>query len=337
MRKTLGFTLLELMIAMFIGILLLGGVIATYVGMKATTNDTMSIGELQEKGRLALSILRRDIEQVGFWGTFYDEGFTEDNQIAPNNPGNDCAGSINNGSFPNNQPADFRPITAVFTQNGNAMDCINNAVNNSEVLQVKFLEGDPVTITGLNPDMSEVSNSQFYFIAQQEQAQFIAGNNVGVMPSVNATLWPYSHHVYYLSEETQVINNRSLTIPVLRRQRLRVGGMTDELVIEGVERIRFVYGLDTDYDGRIDQYRNTRSMSLADWGNTRGILSLQMFVLVRALEPDPSFGVKSRTYILGNDNAADTERTLTFTDSFRRTVFTTTVSMYNMGDSSWSI
>ena len=86
MRKTLGFTLLELMIAMFIGILLLGGVIATYVGMKATTNDTMSIGELQEKGRLALSILRRDIEQVGFWGTFYDEGFTEDNQIAPNNP-----------------------------------------------------------------------------------------------------------------------------------------------------------------------------------------------------------------------------------------------------------
>ncbi|WP_462154155.1 PilW family protein [Pseudoalteromonas piscicida] len=335
MNKIRGFTLLELMIAMFIGVLLLGGVIATYVGMKATTNDTMSIGELQEKGRLALSIMRRDIEQVGFWGTFYDQGFTDDNQAAPANPGSDCSGGINNGSFPNNEPANFRPIWATFTTNATAMGCITKARPQSEVLQVKFLEGSPVEITGLVPDAGAIQSTRYYFIAQQEQAEFIAGGNVGNMPSVNATLWPYSHHVYYVSEEQQVINNRTITIPVLRRQRLHVnGGMKDELVIEGVEQIRFVFGLDTNFDGRVDRYRNAANMSDANWGATRGILSLQLFVLVRVLEPDVDFGVRSRSYVLGND---PNKRTLTYNDAIRRTVFTTTISMYNMGGSAWEM
>ncbi|MDW7547830.1 PilW family protein [Pseudoalteromonas peptidolytica] len=335
MRKVLGFTLLEIMIAMFIGAMLLGGVIATYVGMKATTSDTMQIGELQEKGRLALSIMRRDIEQVGFWGTFYDKGFTLDNQSAPANPGNDCSGGINNGSFPNNQPANFRPIWSTFTTNATALGCVTSARPQSEVLQVKFLEGNPVTTVGLVPDMAAIRDTRYYFIAQQEQAEFIAGGNIANMPSVNATLWPYSHHVYYVSEEQQVINNRTLTIPVLRRQRLLVnGGMSDELVIEGVEQIRFVFGLDTDYDGRVDRYRHTANMSETDWEGTRGILSLQLFVLVRVLQPDPDFGVQARTYTLGND---PNRRELTYTDAIRRTVFSTTISMYNMGGSSWEM
>ena len=35
--KQKGFTILEFLISMFIGFLILGGVIATYVSMKATT------------------------------------------------------------------------------------------------------------------------------------------------------------------------------------------------------------------------------------------------------------------------------------------------------------
>ncbi|MEJ6473345.1 PilW family protein [Pseudoalteromonas piscicida] len=335
MKQASGFTLLEIMIAMFIGVMLLGGVIATYIGMKATTNDTMQIGELQEKGRLALSIMRRDIEQVGFWGTFYDKGFSDTNQRAPANPGNDCSGGINNGSFPNNEPANFRPIWATFTTNSNALGCITRATAQSEVLQVKFLEGNPVETVGLIPDAAAIQASRYYFIAQQEQAEFIAGNNIGDMPSVNATLWPYSHHVYYISEEQQIINNRTITIPVLRRQRLLVnGGMNDELVIEGIEQMRLVFGLDSDYDGRVDRYRHTANMSNADWGGTRGILTMQLFVLVRVLQPDPDFGVQTRTYTLGND---PDRRELTYTDAIRRTVFSTTISMYNMGGSAWEM
>ena len=47
--KQKGFTILEFLISMFIGMLILGGVIVTYVSMKSTTRDTMAIGELQEQ------------------------------------------------------------------------------------------------------------------------------------------------------------------------------------------------------------------------------------------------------------------------------------------------
>ena len=59
-----GFTLIEMMISLFIGGLILGGVMFTYIGMKTTTKSTMAIGELQESGRLAINIMQRDIEQV---------------------------------------------------------------------------------------------------------------------------------------------------------------------------------------------------------------------------------------------------------------------------------
>ncbi|WP_440053610.1 PilW family protein [Pseudoalteromonas sp. T1lg65] len=336
MSKVRGFTLLELMISMFIGLLLLGGIIATYISMQSTTRDTMHIGELQETGRLALSIFRRDIEQVGFWGTFYDEGFTEDNQSAEPNPNADCTGGLNNGSFPNSQPTNFRPIHAELTTNGAAMNCINNARTNSEVLQVKFLEGNPAVSDPATLQVSGLDRNRYYFIAQQEQADFRAAQNVGQLPSVNATVWPYSHHVYYLSEERNVqVDDRNVTIPVLRRRRLTVnGGMTDELVIEGVEQMHFLFGLDTDLDGRVDMYATTQTMSEADWERTRGILFVQIFLLVRTLSPDADLNLQNQTYVLGH---GPNKRTFSFNDTFRRTVFTTTVSMHNMGAISWSI
>ena len=77
--KQQGFTLVEMMVALFIGGLVLGGVMFTYISMKVTTRDTMTIGELQETGRLALNIMQRDIEQIGFWGTFYEDSFSQQN------------------------------------------------------------------------------------------------------------------------------------------------------------------------------------------------------------------------------------------------------------------
>ncbi|MBB1355738.1 PilW family protein, partial [Pseudoalteromonas sp. SR45-5] len=98
--KQKGFTLVEMMISLFIGGLILGGVMFTYIGMKVTTKDTMTIGELQESGRLAINIMQRDIEQIGFWGTYYDDSFTSVNTEALSNPLNDCFEGLNNGSFP---------------------------------------------------------------------------------------------------------------------------------------------------------------------------------------------------------------------------------------------
>ncbi|KZN37704.1 PilW family protein [Pseudoalteromonas luteoviolacea] len=321
-----GFTLVEILISLFIGAILLGGVVATYVSMRVTTKDTMAIGELQEVGRLSLTLLRRDLEQVGFWGTFYDQGFSDNNSSGPANPPGDCFGGLNNGSFPSSVPTNFRPIYADYTATGNALGCIAGAKKNTEVLQVKFLEGVQIT-NGV------VDQNKYYFIAQQEQAQFLSGPNFTGLPNVNATLWPYSHHVYFIEEQLITIDNRQLSVPVLRRKRLTVNGdMTTETVIEGVEDIRYLFGIDIDGDSRVDSYRSVVDMTASDWERSEGVLTVQVIVLVRSLEPDPGINLKNQTYTLGND--AD-KVVHTFSDNYRRTVFSTTVQLYNMGSSAW--
>ncbi|MDK2594538.1 PilW family protein [Pseudoalteromonas obscura] len=321
-----GFTLIEILISLFIGAILLGGVVATYVSMRVTTKDTMAIGELQEIGRLSLTLLRRDLEQIGFWGTFYDKSFSADNSSGPANPTGDCFGGLNNGSFPDVTPTNFRPIFADYTANGNSLDCITGAKKNTEVLQLKFLEGEQIT-NGV------VSSNKYYFIAQQEQGDFISGPNFAGLPNVNATLWPYSHHVYFIQEQQITIDNVQLTIPVLSRKRLTVNGdMTTETVIEGVEDMRFLFGIDLDGDSRVDGYRSVKQMTAADWERSEGVLTVQVIVLVRSLEPDPGIKLKNQTYTLGSDNDKVVR---TFSDSYRRTVFSTTVQLYNMGSSAW--
>jgi type IV pilus assembly protein PilW len=326
--KQRGFTILEFLISMFIGMLILGGVIATYVSMKATTRDTMTIGELQETGRLTLSILRRDIEQIGFWGTFYEAEFSEDNTTSVANPDPDCFGGLNNGSFPDTTPTNFRPVFAEVSDGNKMLGCIDDSKADTNVIQLKFLEGrqmTPATVTNTN---------RYYFIAEQEKAQFINGVNAQQpLPTVNATLWPYSHHVYYINEQEITINNRKTNVPVLMRKRLTVnGGLVTEPIMEGIEDMRMVLGIDSDADNRVDTYLSTRDMTAELWENTNGILTIQVFLLVRSLEPDADLELTNQTYTLGLD---DDRRVHTFTDNFRRTVFTTTIRLNNVGSTAW--
>jgi type IV pilus assembly protein PilW len=328
--KQKGFTILEFLISMFIGMLILGGVIATYVSMKATTRDTMAIGELQETGRLTLSILRRDIEQIGFWGTFYEAEFSTDNTTSVANPDPDCFGGLNNGSFPDTTPTNFRPVFAEVSDGNKMLGCVDDSKEDTDVIQVKFLEGRQIIVTPTN----KPNTNRYYFIAEQEKAQFITGSDANnPLPTVNATLWPYSHHVYYINEQEITINNLRTIVPVLMRKRLTVdGGITTEPIMEGIEDLRMVFGIDSDADNRVDIYVSTQDMTAELWENTNGILTVQVFLLVRSLEADADLELTNQTYTLGLD---EDRRVHTFTDNFRRTVFTTTIRLNNVGSTAW--
>lgn len=331
--KQTGFTLIEVMISLFIGGLVLGGVMFTYIGMKVTTKDTMTIGELQESGRLAINIMQRDIEQIGFWGTYYDDSFTSVNtKISSIINGTDCSEGNNNASFPDlASSSNFRTIYAKTADDTEELNCINDPIKGTDILQLKFLQGNQLTVeAGTN----ETQINQNYFIAEQEQAQFVRGVVDQSTLNTNATVWPYSHHTYYITEQTYTVNNQSLTVPALMRERLVAGEVRAETIMEGVENMRFVFGLDTTNDSRVDTYRSINDMTSTDWENRKGILTVQLFLLIRALQPDPGIKIKNKTYILGEDSD---KRELTFTDNYRRTVFTTTIRLNNVGANLWRI
>ena len=68
LNKEGGVTLVELMIAMLLGILLTGGVIQTFSANKATFNTIEGMSRLQEGARFTLDTLAREARMIGYMG-----------------------------------------------------------------------------------------------------------------------------------------------------------------------------------------------------------------------------------------------------------------------------
>lgn len=65
MRKVVGFSLIELMVAMVIGVIILLGLISLFNSSSALSRAQSGLSVLQENGRYAISRLKRDIEVAG--------------------------------------------------------------------------------------------------------------------------------------------------------------------------------------------------------------------------------------------------------------------------------
>ena len=72
-----GFSLIELMVALLLGLLLMSGIVAVYLESKRGWAQDDAIARVQENGRYALRLLSREIAMAGFYG-----GVTETDAIS---------------------------------------------------------------------------------------------------------------------------------------------------------------------------------------------------------------------------------------------------------------
>jgi type IV pilus assembly protein PilW len=68
MRKQIGLSLIELMIAIALGLILLTGVIQVFLSSKNVYTSQQALSRVQETGRLAIDFLSRDIRMAGYMG-----------------------------------------------------------------------------------------------------------------------------------------------------------------------------------------------------------------------------------------------------------------------------
>lgn len=68
MRKQQGLSLVELMIAILLGLLLLTGVMKIFVSSKTVFATQQAMSRIQESGRLAIDFLAKDIRMAGYYG-----------------------------------------------------------------------------------------------------------------------------------------------------------------------------------------------------------------------------------------------------------------------------
>ncbi|WP_267222896.1 PilW family protein [Dyella silvae] len=80
-----GFTLIELMIAMLLGLIVIGGVISVFLANQQTYRTSKALGEVQDGSRLAVEMLAHDIRNAQLTGCNNNNRFTN---VLKNSPGN---------------------------------------------------------------------------------------------------------------------------------------------------------------------------------------------------------------------------------------------------------
>jgi len=318
MNNQRGYTLIEIFISLALGLALFVGVLSVFVGMKTTTQETATYGELQENGRFALSVLSYDLLRQGFWGDYTGTLDRSMLNAVPLAPGNECIGDgLNNGTFPN-AIGHFRTLWGQTVTNKSIMGCIDDAKTSSDIIQFKRAISNP---------LAGSTSEQYYIISNLSEGEIFIGADIPNVP--NSQVWEYQHRIYYVREEAQGNN----TVPVLMQGRL-TKKMTFDPIIDGIEMIRFMYGIDTDAPtdsgyGIVDTFVSADNMTLTQWdhGNDNRIIAVRIYVLARSILPDNKY-TNTNTYNLGN-------LPVTFNDNYRRLLFNSTVTLYNAGVDSW--
>ena len=317
-----GFTLLELMISLGVGLVLFSGILSVFVGMKTTVTETSNYGELQENARFAISVLTDDLLQQNFWGDYTGYINRSNLEIVPSVAGVECIGDgENNGTYPL-VDGNFRTLWGETSSatGVTSMSCIDDATTNSDVIQFKRVISNPLT-----PAAAAAISNFSYFVANTDEAAIYKVPLAGAAPVINnSQTWQYQHHIYYVRSGT----------PVLMKWRLTTQ-MINEPIVDGIEKIYFMYGISTVTDptlagfGVVNAYVSAANMTAALWDNTSTqILAVKVYVLARSLVEDSKY-TNTNTYQLG-DLLYDPPD-----DNYRRLLLSSTVTLYNSETDIW--
>ena len=343
-QKQLGFSILEIFITLSVGLVLLAGVLSVFVGMRTTTAETSSYGEMAENGRFAISVLSEDIAKVSFFGRL---NAPIDFSVLRATPtagdiSTECTGDgVNNGTFPV-AAGQFRTLWGDNLTAASAMGCISDAKTDSDLIQIKRTIADPIDVP--DPAAAVGDADRFYLLTNINEGEIFSGNTIpaNIADIDDAQIWQYQHHIYYIAEETLGSNK----VPVLKHGRLTANGIDFDVLVDGIEAIRFMYGIDTDVDadttdylagdgdGVVDTFIAAEDMTEALWNNNNSrILAVKIYVLARDILPDLNY-TNNNTYILGSNDAGEI-KIEGGGDNYRRLLFTSTVSLDNAREDKW--
>ncbi len=244
-RRQTGVSLVELMVAMTIGLFLIGGAFYVYVNSRDSMEVTDTISRLQERARFALDTMEPDLRLASYWG-LHNNPIVIDGRVTPLNPtGIAVDGECGDGWVTNLEiPVEGRDHT-----NLPWADCIadEDLAPNADTVSVRHAAGAPV-------DEGDLETGRLYVRTDEtQQGALFVGNTQPGGFGPTAENRAMVANGYYIRPYTfgDVADNDGW--PSLRRLVLGVEGgqpaMRDQEVIPGVEDMQIQFGVDTDAIG----------------------------------------------------------------------------------------
>ncbi|NDP48689.1 MAG: prepilin-type N-terminal cleavage/methylation domain-containing protein [Sulfuriferula multivorans] len=315
-RPQSGFGLIELMIAMTLGLVLLGSIGYVFIGSRGAFRVTDNLSRMQENARYALDVIGRDVRMAGYVGCGNIASMQVNTIANPPVPPMTAASALigyDNGAGWTNPTSIVRPIGDVLSimgAFGGEVNLTGNLAPSNSNVQINgnpngYATGDVLVVT--NCSTADVFKTTTVSggggsVTLNHSNSSNTGNRVGTYGA--------DSFVMRMEQFTYFIGNN----PAGNRALYRVGlnGQAEELV-EHIENMQMRYGLDTTGDGAVNSYSNAPT----NWAQ---VISVTISLLMRSPDNNLSTAIQTATF----NNA-------TFTAPDRRLyqVFSATVGVRN--------
>lgn len=335
-QRQSGLSLVELMVAVVIGMLLLAGLLGVVTSSSRNYGELNKTSRQLENGRYALELLKEEIQHAGFYGGFY---------TLPAPPGtlpDPCGVTL--AALEGALGLPLQGYNA--PTNASALSCLDDAdfLAGTDILVVRHTDTNPAV-------MGALEANRFYF--QGTGAGYVLAKEDGDTSNDAATwnlnwrvwdattsssslqpapLFPFRVHIYFVSPCSVPTASHCDTsadggdpIPTLKRLVLSVDGagptMSLEPLVEGIENLQFDYGIDADEDGSPDGAYTTSPASTTDWAN---VVTVRVNLLARNIEPTAGH-TDTKTYSLGVAGTVGPAN-----DAYKRHVYSALVRAVNV-------
>lgn len=366
-RLQVGFTLVELMVSMVLGLLMMISVVQLYIGITRNNSDMTTTNEQIENGRFVLQVLEQDLVHGGFWNgyipMFDDLSFGDAPTDAPTAEPEPCK------DFAAWTPDDRTNLLAIPVQvysdvPAGCSALITDKKANTDVLVVRHADTcvpgaancEADTIATANPKVYFQSNfcgdtAQSPYQYQLDKAGFANQKRDCVTAAERRK---YVSNIYYIS-----------TGNVLKRLEFGSGGGSSwgvaQSLIEGVEGFAVELGVDyisdsganvisgTDKynqaivwadattktsptnrgDGAPDgDFLRCTTLAPCTFDQLANVVAVKIYVLVRGTTDTAGYD-DAKSYVLGSVDATATHIPA-FHDGFKRHVYSSVVRLNNV-------
>ncbi|MDJ0928843.1 MAG: PilW family protein [Gammaproteobacteria bacterium] len=312
-----GLTLIELMLAMVIGLFLALGTVTVYTQSKASYQVSDAQARLQENLRFAIDVIEPDLRLARFWGRNNEPGFVN----TPAGLAVFCGGAN---------------ATALVTNFGQQVGSVDDTIGYGAVVPCAVPAG--AAQPGSDVLMvRHVSAQQMPPTPGTVQARTDLGVvqvfNNGINPAgfgLNAQTHDVVVNFYYVATGSDLDPN----VPSLRRWTLdNAGNLVDEEIIAGVESLHVQFGVDEPATGSVTRYVDGNDPIITPGAvgflPDAEIVAVRLWILMRSYLPEPTF-VDQNVYTPPDaDAAVINPGTPGFPVNVRRQQITKTIHLRN--------
>jgi type IV pilus assembly protein PilW len=326
----------ELLIAMTIGLLILGGLSAMFVKNTRTQGEIEKANRQVENGRFALDLLVTDLRNAGYYAELDPTGL--DNPAALPPP---CATSVAE------LKAGLKLPVQGLDNDADGLSCLSDVRPGTDVLVVRRTSTCVADAPGCDPlsaggpyfqaslcnnatELDASDHGKWFALDTLSTAMDRHQRDCTSAPGSGkpAAIRRYLTHIYYIANN----NKAGDGIPTLKRVDLASdGGVITPVTVplaEGIENLQLEYGIDlapASGDGVADQY-SAAPDTVAHWMT---VVAVKVNLLARNASPSQDY-VDGKTYTLGL-NADGTPHNVTpgTSDHYKRHLFQSLVALPN--------